>query len=171
MSQREQPAESLLDELTGDTYFGSKMLRKNLIVQWVRAKYGTRKHGGVNSPASMDMERVFAGETNRFALYLTAQPSATLMRQIYAKLLAAQRIGLEVDESTWFSLVQHKALITSHLLQISVVRGQEPTLKSYWEPSVDRMHAWIRAGAGSDDSRIKRALASFRDAGEEDEDT
>ncbi|GAA5938574.1 hypothetical protein JCM3775_002161 [Rhodotorula graminis] len=114
----------------------------------------------------MDLERVFAGETNRFAVYMVAPPSASILRQICFK-LEALYIGVEVDESTWFSLVQHKVLITSPLLQVSLVRGQTDELKSYWEPSCDRMYAWIRAGAGSNEPRIERALASFQGAGEE----
>ncbi|GAA5938591.1 hypothetical protein JCM3775_002167 [Rhodotorula graminis] len=166
LSQSDRSAKSILGELTGNTYLTSKIRKENLIVQWIRAVYVGQKHARLNSPSKMDLQRVFADKPNRLPAFMTTQPSASILRRIYAK-LEALYIGVEVDESTWFSLVQHKALIMSYLLQVSVVRGHPDELQSYWELCCSRMYAWIRAGAGSNDPRIERALASFRGAGEE----
>jgi len=75
--------------------------------------------------------------------------------------LDAEEVLVDHD-SPWVSLVLHKALIVHRLCEFTGNDGQDQQNMAYWEESTRRLDDWVRAGAGSDDRTIRRALTTFQ---------
>ncbi|GAA5914394.1 hypothetical protein JCM8208_002837 [Rhodotorula glutinis] len=157
--QDDRPVESLLHELTVDSYLASNIVKKELFVHWVRAKFAGQS--GVDSIVLQDAVRIMTGDSNHFSPRLAAQHSAGILLHLGTK-FANQRMDLVTAASPWFSRVQHKACIISRLDQLALLHDDR--MDQYEELAARgraRLHAWIQAGAGTGDPRIERALASF----------
>ncbi|GAA5846155.1 hypothetical protein JCM9279_005839 [Rhodotorula babjevae] len=70
-------------------------------------------------------------------------------------------------DSTWVSHVLHKVLIVHRLRELAEDGDQDTQPFNH---QVERLDDWIRAGAGSDNPRIRRALAGFQGPTEMDPD-
>lgn len=152
-------AQSLLHELTVDSYLASNIVKKELFVHWVRDKFAGQS--GVDSIVLQDALRIMTGDSTHFSSQLASQHSAGILLNLATK-FADQRMDLVTAASPWFSRVQHKARIISRLDQLALCH--DDLMDQYEElaaRSRARLHAWIRAGAGTGDPRIERALASF----------
>ncbi|GAA5914389.1 hypothetical protein JCM8208_002833 [Rhodotorula glutinis] len=147
---------SLLPQLKGDAYGSSRQQNKSLLLNWVRGEYC--RQFAFDPLVVADLLCGVKRDSSYFCPVAAAQQCSLLVISVIMKLSGAEP---PYQEKVWFSLLQHKAVISERLLQISF-GSEDPLDKERAEACQKRLYDWVRAGAGTAEPNIMRALASFQ---------
>jgi len=139
----------------GDAYGSSRQANKLLLLNWVRSECA--RHFAFDLSVLAALLHGVNTDSRYFCPLTAAQQHSHLVVSVISKLSGAE---LEYEEKAWFSLLQHKALISERLSQMSAVSGVLD--EECAQACQKRLGDWIRAGAGTAEPRITRALASFQ---------
>jgi len=146
----------LLPRLAGDAYGSSRHRKKFLLLNFVRSEC-TRQFA-FDPFVFAALIRGIKADSRYFCPLTAAQQHFHLVMSVVMKLSGAEP---KYEEQAWFSLLQHKALISERLFQISL--GSEDAVDEERAAACQkRLYDWVRAGAGTAEPRILRALASFQ---------
>lgn len=148
--------QNLLPRLAGDAYGSSRQANKLLLLNWVRSKCARQLV--VDPVVFSAFAHGIKADSRYFCPHTAAQVYSHLVISVILQVSGAE---LKYEDKAWFSLLQHKALIAESLSQIS--RSSEDDLdEERVQACQKRLYDWVRAGAGTAEPRIMRALASFQ---------
>ncbi|GAA5906478.1 hypothetical protein JCM8208_004672 [Rhodotorula glutinis] len=157
VSRSDEAAEVIVKDLYGDAYERNELANKALLVNWLRA-FASYPHKGDEAALRL----LLALGDGQFDAFSAAQSCARRFASVSAALAQQGNTDTTSSDSAWLSTLQHKSLLVNRLQQLTFNNdGYQAPMIALHRQADARFLAWIRAGAGSDDPKVARALAEF----------
>ncbi|BGP39627.1 hypothetical protein JCM10450v2_003596 [Rhodotorula kratochvilovae] len=158
-----KPGELVLEQLRGDVYDTTLLADKPLLVTFMRCIIGQLVHIECDAPSSLRVARFGHGdEFEEFNAERTNKFVANITWTVCEWIISRRVLPRGYASETWFSLLQHKALILGHIFRLETRAYPGEPDEELLRGVTDRFVAWVKSGMGTNNPLTILALPAFR---------